>query len=441
MKSIYLTYRLFVVLGVIVTLFAISFWLQFLFYIAIIALGLLGIIIIYEYAKLHKISGDIKAYRSVRERLSLGDEQQIDYTIHNKTSNEIDITLLDDLPYQFQEREPIGNVRLGAHSKTVQKYFFRPTIRGEYKFGNIQLLISLPTIGLIQYKLVREEKQMSMVFPSIIQMKKFALQIFSRTASMYGIRRVRTIGENDEFEHIRPFYQGDNIKSINWKATSRKGELVVNQYQDSRSQMIYCLIDKGRSMEMPFNGLSLLDYSINSALVISNIVLSKYDKAGIVTFSKEIDSYLPADAHTKQLEKVLKLLYNQKTDFSESGFEQLYFSFRRRVSRRSIVFLFTNFESEHDLARNIKYLKALSQRHLLIVICFENAELANLGNSEVTTVTDIYDNTIAHSYQYEKEKIIKDLKLHGIQTIYTRPEDLSINVINKYLEIKAKRMK
>lgn len=192
---------------------------------------------------------------------------------------------------------------------------------------------------------------------------------------------------------------------------------------------------------MPFNGLSLLDYSINAALVLSNIVLNKYDKAGLIAFSKNIDTFLPAESQRHQLDKILNLLYNQKTTFQEPGFEKLYYHFRHKVTRRSIVFLFTNFESIHDLHRNIKYLKALAHRHLLIVISFENDQLLALQQQTVKSVSDIYEQTIATSFIYEKKKMIAELNHHGIQAIYTKPEELSINLINKYLELKSKRMK
>ncbi len=441
MRPLFLTYRFFVGMGIVIFVMAVSFFAAWLFYIALMLLVGLIAFGTFEYWKLSQIAPGIKARRKVVEQLSLGDEQTIYYTLVNTANETVDVDVLDELPYQFQERSILQSLRMEPASKSAFELKIRPLSRGEYHFGELKLMLSYPLLGVVHYQVSRAAPEMVMVYPSVLQMKKYALQISSRTATMYGIRRVRTIGENDEFEHIRQYQQGDNIKSINWKATSRRGELLVNQYQDSRSQMVYCVIDKGRSMEMPFDGLSLLDYSINTALVLSNITLNRYDKAGLITFSKDIDTYLPADSHTQQLERILSLLYNQKTNFEEPNFEKLYYHFRHFVSRRSIVFLFTNFESLHDFYSKVKYLKALAHRHLLIVICFENAELSDLQHREVNSVSDIYDQTIATSFIYEKKKILIELQHHGIQVVYTKPRDLSIQVINKYLELKAKRMK
>jgi len=155
-------------------------------------------------------------------------------------------------------------------------------------------------------------------------MKNMELQVFSKTATLAGIRKVREIGENDEFEQIRNYIVGDNVKSINWRATSRQGELMVNQYENSKSQQIFCIIDKGRSMKMPFDDLTLLDYAINTTLVTSNIILRKYDKIGLITFGNRIGHVINADAQSGQLQKITKALYDQQTDFQESNFEHSY---------------------------------------------------------------------------------------------------------------------
>jgi len=258
---------------------------------------------------------------------------------------------------------------------------------------------------------------------------------------MAGIRRVRQIGENDEFEHIRNYVQGDNIRSINWRATSRRGELMVNQYENSKSQMVYSIIDKGRSMKMPFNGMTLLDYAVNTSLVLSNIILKKHDRAGLITFSDKIGAIIKASAQHNHLQKLTNYLYKQKTGFNESNFELLFYTLRSQLSRRSVILFFTNFEQPYDLRRNLKYLKSLNQKHLLVVIMFKNTELESVKEMKTSKMKDIYYKTFTQKAIMEKEKIAAEIRANGIQVILTAPEDLSVNTVNKYLEIKAKRMR
>ena len=193
-------------------------------------------------------------------------------------------------------------------------------------------------------------------------------------------------------------------------------------------------------MKMPFFGMTLLDHAINSALVISNIILKKYDKAGLITFSDKLGSIVSAKAMTGQLEGISKQLYNQKTAFKESNFELLYYTCRQQITRRSILLFFTNFEQMVDLERNLPYLSRMGKKHLLVVILFINTEIVTATEAQCETKSDIYTKTFAEKALAEKMKIARTLNIHGIQTILTKPEDLSINVINRYLEIKNKRM-
>ncbi len=399
------------------------------------------VVTVIDYILLIFLKDKLKITRSVNEKLSMGDNQKIKYVIQNELPFEIELEVFDEFPSQLQEREFSKTLNLKPLKEERYEHTIRPLSRGNYNFGNIQAYYSNRFLGLVQRKITFQAEIDVAVVPSIIQMKQAELQVFSKTATLAGIRRIRQIGENDEFEHIRSYAQGDNIKAINWKATSRKNQLMVNQYQNSRSQMIYSIIDKGRSMKMPFNGLTLLDHSINAALVISNIILRKHDKAGLITFSDKIGSIVKAEASGSQLQKISTGLYRQKTGFLESNFELLFYTLRKQLSRRSILFFYTNFETPLDLERNLPYLLALNKKHLLVVIFFINTELIESSQITCKTKSDIYFKTFAQKTLVEKEKIMDKLMIQGIQTILTKPENLNINVINKYLEIKAKRMK
>src|SRR6476659_5258900 len=139
-----------------------------------------------------------------------------------------------------------------------------------------------------------------------------------------GVKRMRRIGHSMEFEQIKEYVRGDDYRTINWKATARKDGLMVNNYTDERSQQIYCLINKGRVMKMPFDGMTLLDYAINATLVLSNVALVKQDKAGLITFAENLDTFVQADKKPTQMNLVLETLYRQQTRFIESDIEQLY---------------------------------------------------------------------------------------------------------------------
>jgi uncharacterized protein (DUF58 family) len=233
--------------------------------------------------------------------------------------------------------------------------------------------------------------------------------------------------------------RGDDIRTVNWKATARKGLLMVNNYTDERSQQVYCIIDKGRLMKMPFNNLTLLDYAINSTLVLSNVCLQKQDKTGLITFSHKPGTLLAADRKPIQRENILQLLYNQETAYLESDFEMLYMQVRNRIKHRSLMVLYTNFESLSGLRRQLPYLRSIARHHLLMVVFFENTELHKLSRFTATNIEDVYIKTVAEKFEFEKRLIVKELNKYGILSVLTTPENLTVNTVNKYLEIKAKQ--
>jgi uncharacterized protein (DUF58 family) len=239
---------------------------------------------------------------------------------------------------------------------------------------------------------------------------------------------------------IKEYVAGDDFRVINWKASARKNQLMVNQYQDERSQQVYSLIDKGRVMQMPFKGLSLLDYAINASLVISNIAMKKSDKAGIITFQDKIGTVLPASRSNNQMNQILEVLYKQKTGYRESDFSILYSQVRRKITQRSLLLLFTNFESMYGMQRELPFLRSLANQHLVVVIFFENTEMKSLLSEAAPDLRTIYHKAIAEKFSFEKKLIVKELNKNGIQTILTSPENLTVSTINKYLELKARGM-
>ena len=245
-------------------------------------------------------------------------------------------------------------------------------------------------------------------------------------------------GRGVEFDEARPYEPGDDLRTINWKATAKRNALMVNQFQDEKSQPVYSVIDKGRVMKMPFNQLTLLDYAINASLVISNVALKKHDKAGIFTFSKKVENRVVAQKRTSQMNLILEALYNVNTDFFESDYSRLYADIKRNITHRSLILLYTNFETLDSLNRQLPYLKGIAKSHLLVVIFFKNTELNQFIKTPAQTIQDTYDKVIAEKFAFEKRLIVNELKKYGIASILTTPDNLTLDTINKYLEIKAR---
>ena len=395
------------------------------------------LLLIADYLLLFTSKGKIRAQRILPDKLSNGDENPIQFQIGNEYLFPVSIKAIDEIPFQFQKRdfEQFSRLKKGE-SKTFQ-YHLRPTERGTYSFGSLNVFAE-SNIGFLSKRYRFDENAEIPVYPSFLQLRKYDLIAFTNRLHQYGLKKIRRIGHTMEFEQIKEYVQGDDIRNINWKATAKKSQLMVNQYQDEKSQPIYSIIDKGRVMKMPFDALSLLDYAINATLVISNIAIKKQDKAGMLAFSNKVENRVVAERRNSQMSLILETLYNLETNFVESDFSRLYIDIKRNINQRSLLLLYTNFETLDALHRQLGYLQALAKQHLLVVIFFENTELNHFAETQPKNTLQVFEQTIAEKFIYEKKLIVNELNRYGIQTILTKPEDLTINTINKYLEIKAR---
>ncbi len=437
LASLYITPLFLLVIGVFVIWSTLGFFYPVAYdLIWPFILGFLIFLGIDGYLLFRKNKG-IRARRDHFTRLSNGDENPVRIHLRNAYSFPVNLKVIDELPYQFQERDSRFFLRMGPGGSRVLKYHLRPKERGAYVFGALNVFVKSP-IGLIRrrYKLPQEETVP--VYPAFLKMRKFELLAATNRLWEVGVKRLRRIGQSMEFDQIREYVIGDDQRSINWKATARRGKLMVNQYQDERSQQVYSLIDMGRAMKMPFQGMTLLDHAINATLVLSNIAIYKKDRAGLVTFSHKVHSQLPASRRSVQLERMLEVLYRQRTDFLETDHQRLYSHMKRKVRQRGLVLLFTNFETLSGLRRQLGFLRKLARDHLLLVIFFRNTELDEFINQKAEHTEAIYQQTLARQFVHEKKQIVKELGQYGIHSLLTAPEDLTVNTINKYLEFKAR---
>ncbi|UKN00432.1 DUF58 domain-containing protein [Paracrocinitomix mangrovi] len=435
-KRLYLTYEFFIVLLGIAVLFVFGFIIPAFFLIAQACLALFLAITLLEFVILQFVKKPIAGTRDVMNPLSVGDDNRVTIRIKNRYNFKVRIIVYDNPPYQLQLRDLKFKATLASGDSKQFEYFIHPTDRGEYHFGDVYVYCST-LLHLVQRKAVVKKTQKIPAYPSIIQMKKYELKVFAKTA-VTGIKKIRRLGHNNEFEQIKNYVQGDDIRTVNWKATSRMNSLMVNQYQDEREQQVYAIIDKSRSMRMPFNDLTLLDYAINSTLAFSNVCMRKGDKAGLITFSDKLGTKLAADRSKNQLSRIMEALYHQRTRFLEANFEMLYHGIRNHIKGRSLIMLYTNIESEYSLKRILPLLRRINQLHVLVVIFFENTEVSKTAQIEPKHVRDIYLKTFAEKYAMDKKKVALELRKNGIQTVLTTPEDLTIDSINKYLELKAR---
>lgn len=437
MKNIYINTRFFFALIVVGVCYVFAFFFPFLMLFAHALLLICVLTFIVDFLLVFNKKKGVEAQRILPEKLSNGDENEVKIDIKNNYPFTIKTKVIDEIPFQFQKRDFFIERKIEQRKNVFFQYLLEPKERGEYHFGALNVYVSSP-IGFVAKRFTFQKDAMLPSYPSFIHLRKYELMALQNEFLLGGIKKIRKLGHTMEFEQIKEYVQGDDIRTINWKATSKQNKLMVNQYQDEKSQRIFMIIDKGRTMKMPFRGLTLLDYSINAVMALSHIILKKGDRAGMMTFSKKTENKIQADNKSGQLKKISEALYNIQTNFFESDFNRLYQDVKFSINQRSLILLFTNFETLDAVNRQMKYLRGIAKNHLLVVVFFKNSELQDLIHKNPENMQEIYDEIIAEKFEFEKKLIIQELKKYGIYTVYTLPENLNIEVINKYLEIKAR---
>ena len=438
--SLFFTTRFYTLMGSMAIFFVISFFFPSLYIVAQLVTGALVFLLLLDLFFLY-VAGKqpLVISRSMASRFSNGEENDIHLKLQNSYRFPVTVILLEELPVQFQIRDFRKKIQLKPGEERDMSYTLRPVERGEYNFGKSNAFVRSP-LGLAQRHVADANEATVKVYPSFAALHNYEFFSFNNRLAELGVHKKRVIGHSMEFDHIKEYTRGDDVRTLNWKATARRGTFMVNNYVEEKSQQVYCVIDKGRTMKMPFNGLSLLDYSINASLVFSNIALQKGDKTGLVTLSAQQVDVLPASGKKTQMNLLLERLYAQETQWEESDYEKLSVSLRSMFSQRSLLILFTNFESMTGLQRQLPYLRKLAKYHLLLVVFFENTELKKFTKDHVHTVEDIYRQVIAQKFAYEKKLMVRELTRYGILSLLTTPEQLTLNVVNKYLELKSRSL-
>ena len=436
--NLFLTDRLFGALAFCVLLFILKFFFSWLAEIPEIATGLVFVLLALDIFILYRDRNGINAHRLTSKRLSNGDENPIQIEVKNLYGFKVNLRIIDEVPFQFQLRDKDFRLSLKSGDFKSIHYNLRPTKRGEYDFGFIRVYTG-SSIGLVNRRYNFDGAKILPVYPSFINLGKYELMAVSNHLTEFGVKKIRKVGQSSEFDQIKNYVGGDDIRTINWKATARKGGLMVNTYTDERSQNVYCVVDKSRTMRMPFEGLSLLDYAINASVALSKVAMLKQDKAGLITLSETIGAVVPADRKAAQLGHIMQVLYKEKTRYLEANMEALYSTIRSAIKQRSLVVFFTNFESLSALQRQLPYLKKISKYHLLLVVFFENTELKTLSSEPAKDVEGIYHKTIAEKFVYEKKFMALELNKYGILSVLTAPQKLTVSVINRYLALKAQQ--
>lgn len=399
----------------------------------------------------------LKGERIIAQKLDLGETNPVRLDITVVRGWVKQAYYIDELPTEFyctDDSKPLNITKKDSYQENknlflTAEYTLYPCQRGEYHLG--RLLVFATFLGLVERRFTIEKKGRAIdVYPAFSRLREKDQQVRSYRDITTGVHKRQQPANQTEFKDIREYVPGDDIRTVNWKATARAGKTMVNNYEDERSQHVINIIDCGRPMHRTFNNLTLQDYAINASLLLTYSALSiEGDSVGLITYGPSATDYLPSRPGKKQLNTVMRHLYALRTDYGEGDLEELCLLIDRNVQRRSLMVLHTDYTHIAALERHISYLQRISRRHNLVVVIYLDNELksvserkygASEGNKNKATQSSTYyvESSIASGLMLQKQAIVDRLQQNGINCILTPPENVSFAVLRKYIELKAR---
>ena len=396
------------------------------------------LVVVGEGVALYRLREGVEAEREMADKFSNGEENPVTLRVRSRYKRAVAVRVVDEVPPEFQRRDIAFREELPPGEEGEFAYSLRPVRRGAYGFGKIRVFVSTGH-GFVERRYSFDAEREIGVYPSFMMMRRSELLALGNAQQAQDAVRMRRLGGNSSFEQIQPYVAGDDPRTVNWKATAKMNRLMVNTYREERAQQVYCVLDMGRTMRAPFDGMTMMDHAVNAILSLANVVLRKEDRVGLITFSNESRECLRADNRQGQLRRMSEMLYRLETDFRETDFERLFTLAARQVPTRGLFVLFTNFDTENGLRRHLPALRSLAQRQLLLLVLFENAELTQAAERPVASVKDAYFETVATGFALEKRRMAQELARLGIHVIVSKPEALTVNAINGYLALKRRQ--
>ncbi len=435
LSGIYLTRRSAAALAAPVPVVAlVPGWLAWL--IAIAWLVLIAIVVRRDIA-LAPGDAELEVERIMPAKFSIGVVNATALAIRNRSGQPARLIGRETPPSGFAGERAFGPIEIAAHSSGRQDLSFTPPARGAYRFGAVGVR-SLGPLGLAGRQLAFALTQECHVYPDITAVYGYSLLARKGALHEIGVRATRYAGVGSEFESLRDYLAGDDYRDIDWKATARRGAPVVRQFEAERSQTVVLAIDAGRLMNVRVSGLPKLDRSINAALLLAYLAVQAGDNVGLFVFGREVRRYLPPRKGHRQFLAILEALYSVEGRVEEPDYGAALRYLASRLSKRSLVVLFTELVGTEPSRRLLGVLGSLSPRHLPLVVTQRNLDVEALAGTVPANAGEAYQAAVAQDLVHDKAAALRVLESRGSLVLDVVPEKLSVAAVNRYLEIKAR---
>lgn len=419
-------------------LLAAATWLPPLRWVAGFYLGLCVLIYVLDW----RLAESVRRFDVTREhdtKLNLGALNPIRLRVRNRSRRAATFWVRDEPPDAFEIENRIFAGQAISQATWQTQYQVRPLRRGDYQFGDLHLRWLGP-LGLIVRQARVKAAGPVKVYPNLLDVRRYDLLLRRNRLQELGLRHARMYGEGTEFERLREYLPDDEFRRIDWKATARRNRPVTVEYQTERSQNVLAVLDTGRMMQSPVANIAKLDYVVNAVLLLAYVATGKGDKVGMMTFADDVTRFISPRQGRGQFYRMLELLYAVEAQPVEPDYRRALSYLALKQRKRSLVVLFTDLSGGVSMQSLVSQVSLLARRSLPLVVTISDPDVHAAAEQRPFDSLSVYQRAAAVQLLDERQVTLDTLRRQGVLVLDTPANQLSISVINRYLELKARAM-
>lgn len=404
--------------------------------------GAYGVLVLFLFALDWRRAGTVQRFEVARrhdERLSLGVDNPIYLAIRNRRRRPVKVWLRDEPPDAFRVDVRLLQEEIAPRTTWEALYYVLPLRRGDYRFGDINVRWQGP-LGLVVRQARVEAAESVKVYPNLLDVRRYDLLLRRNRLQELGLRHTRQFGEGTEFERLREYLPDDEYRRIDWKATARRHRPVTLEYQTERSQNVVAVLDVGRMMQSPVDQIAKLDYVVNAVLLLTYVASGKGDKVGMMSFAGEVSRFVRPRQGRGQFYRMLELLYAIEAQPVEPDYRLAFSYLARKQRKRALVVIFTDLSGGLSMQSLVSHVSVLARRSLPLVVTISDPDIVAAARQRPSDSLSVYQRAAAAQLLDERRLALDSLHRQGVYTLDVPANQLSIAVINRYLELKAKTM-
>lgn len=371
--------------------------------------------------------------RFCAKSISVDKWTEVSLTVHHQFDVPRKIKIFDGLSSEANYKNLPAELQLIPGKKSSITYRMKVNVRGPFFLRRCHVKIQSP-FKLWDYQYLAAEESKIKVFPDFSAITAFTLLATDNHESQIGIKKKPRRGEGMEFLQLREYRNGDSLRQVDWKATSRRNKIISKEYQDERDQNIVLLIDSGRRMRSKDDTLSHFDHSLNATLLVSYIALRQGDNVSVMSFGNS-HRWVAPQKGLGAMKTILNKMYDLHAGKSAPDYVTAAEKFSVLQRKRSLVILVTNSRDE-DLEELLMAANLIKRRHVLLLANIREIVVDQMQHNNIESLDDAIAYAGVHQYLRRRQQVQQELTNKGVYSIDCVAKDLAVRVANSYLEIK-----